>query len=197
VREDKNTAVNGMLYDFDLPEHYMLLVEWTNLTFQNFYGNYIFAGGYQYTHAILINGKGDWPEASPNLNIPLQTYTVKKGFRYRFRLINSGVDWCLMTLSVEGHTLTVIASDGSPIEPVEVTSIVSLSGERYDFVVNANASVEKDYWIKIRGEGGCLWSKSSQRAILRYERDNLQQDEYTSTIPFSYGDSASVGLVFF
>ena len=145
-------------------------------------------------HIILINGKGALPE-SPQLNVPLETYKVKKGSRYRFRLINAAINYCTMSVSIEGHNLTLIASDGQPIVAVKVDSLVSLSGERYDFVVEASQE-PKDYWIKIRGEGVCSWLNLTQRAILRYERDDLS-DQLTSNKPFTYQDSFRDGLVRF
>lgn len=36
--------------------------------------------------------------------------------------------------------MTVIATDGVDVEPRTVDAIVSYGGERYDFVINANAS---------------------------------------------------------
>jgi hypothetical protein len=45
---------------------------------------------------------------------------------------------CPAVLEIENHTLLVIASDSYDFQPVMVDSLVSTSGERYDFVVNAN-----------------------------------------------------------
>lgn len=195
MREDKNIDVNGDLYDFDLKEHYMILNDWTNLTFQAVYGPYTHAANFPAIHTILVNGKGIWPESAGRFNVPLETYYVKKGYRYRFRLINAGIDHCPIQLSIEGHNITMITSDGQPFEPVSVESFVSMTGERYDFVVNAMANDERDYVIKIRGEGSC--DKLTQRAILRYERDNYQQGAHLSTMNFTFQDSKSTGLVIF
>ena len=54
--------------------------------------------------------------------------TVGANHRYRFRLINSFCTVCPGELTIEGHSLTVIATDGQPIEPTVVNSIVSLAG---------------------------------------------------------------------
>lgn len=43
----------------------------------------------------------------------------------------------LWSLQIADHNLTVIATDGFSIEPIVVERIVSLSGERYDVVLNA------------------------------------------------------------
>ncbi len=39
--------------------------------------------------------------------------------RYRFRMINNGILDCPIMVSVDNHTLLVIASDGNPVQPVE------------------------------------------------------------------------------
>ena len=102
-----------------------------------------------------------------------------------------------MSISIENHNLTVISTDGNPLEPVEVESFLAFTGERYDFVVNANANQLRDYWIKIRGEGDCFWNELSQRAILRYERELTANDPtiLQSNITWIYNDSNRAGLV--
>lgn len=42
-----------------------------------------------------------------------------QGLKYRFRIINSGFLNCPIELSVDNHTLLVIASDGADLQPVE------------------------------------------------------------------------------
>ena len=50
--------------------------------------------------------------------------------RYRFRVISPGFTLCPISVSIDNHTLTMIASDGSPFRPVEVQSVVLEPGER-------------------------------------------------------------------
>lgn len=56
---------------------------------------------------------------------------------------------CPVSLEVENHKLLVIASDSFDLQPVSVDSLVSTSGERYDFVINANQTGGKFviYWL--------------------------------------------------
>lgn len=42
----------------------------------------------------------------------------------------------------KGHNLTVIATDGAPIEPIVVDSLVTLPGERYDVILDATTPTE-------------------------------------------------------
>lgn len=146
-------------------------------------------------HVLLINGRGALPVTSSSPKVPLATFTVEKGSRYRFRLVNVGIMSCMLSLSIDGHNLTVIANDGSSIEPVQVESIVTLGGDTYDFVLDANQPADRDYWIRVRAEGECGDLKLAQRGVLRYQRSNLTLNELTSDMPFTYDDSIRHGLV--
>lgn len=101
--------------------------------------------------------------------IPLHVFRVQKGKRYRFRLINAEFLNCPMELSIDNHTMTMIASDGSEFVPVEVDSFVSYAGERFDFILNANQRVS-NYWIRAKGLMDCdeRFTSAHQTAILRY-----------------------------
>jgi hypothetical protein len=62
--------------------------------------------------------------------------------------------------------------------------------------LNAN-NEEKDYWVKVRGEGDCWWEKTFGLGILRYERDyaNSQHTLLNSTIPMTWNDTLRYGKV--
>lgn len=113
------------------------------------------------------------PHQDPNTgfvtNTPMEVFTMTPGRRYRFRLINSFGSVCPSQLTVEGHTMVVIASDGEPVQPMPVDTVISFSGERYDFVINANQPVGA-YWIQVRGLGECGNRRVQQLAVLRYAR---------------------------
>lgn len=91
--------------------------------------------------SVLINGKGviiDPIARRPTTETPLAVFRVQKGSRYRFRWVNSMSHICPAVLDVQGHSLQIIASDSFDLQPVTVDTLVSLPGERYDFVINAN-----------------------------------------------------------
>lgn len=50
--------------------------------------------------------------------------------------------------------MTVIASDGSPIEPFETEIFIIYGGERFDIIINAN-NVVGNYWIRAKGLADC------------------------------------------
>ena len=94
----------------------------------------------------LINGKGrhnDVPYAKTRLSV----FTVNKGKRYRFRLIGAQGLYALK-FSIDGHKLTVVATDGYWTQPEKnVDYIIIHTGERYDFILDANQSI-KNYWMR-------------------------------------------------
>lgn len=49
---------------------------------------------------------------------------------FRFRVISNVVMNCPVELYIEGHSLTVISSDGADFHPVETDVIVISGGER-------------------------------------------------------------------
>lgn len=101
---------------------------------------------------------------------PYEIFNVKHGFKYRFRTINSGFLNCPLEISIDNHTLNIIASDGHYIEPIEVETLVSYAGERFDFVVHTNQAIG-NYWIRAKGLMDCdeRFTRAHQGAILRYK----------------------------
>ncbi|RXG60102.1 Laccase-3 [Armadillidium vulgare] len=92
---------------------------------------------------------------------PLYEYKVKQGLRYLFRAISIGIESCPIEISVQNHTLLVIASDVKSIQPLEVDSLVIFGGERFDFVINANQK-PGTYFIKYKGLRRCEISSAHQ-----------------------------------
>ena len=69
----------------------------------------------------LINGAG-WKYTqgltctrSNNQNIPLSVFYVESGNTYRFRLIGAQNAYAFR-FSIQGHTMTLLSSDGIPVE---------------------------------------------------------------------------------
>lgn len=108
------------------------------------------------------------PPTDESLLMPYETFNVVKGNRYRFRHINAGFLNCPIELSIDNHTLTAIATDGTNIEPRETTFLVSYAGERWDFIVNANQEIG-NYFIRARGLLDCSFTNSFQLAVLHYQ----------------------------
>lgn len=84
-----------------------------------------------------------------NKNVPLETFTISRGLRYRFRLISAAMTF-VFRVSVDHHTLHVIATDGSDVREQEVESVLVSGGERFDFWIQADDPTgEGLYWIRV------------------------------------------------
>jgi len=98
----------------------------------------------------FINDKGRHFDENGQTRIRPQNlnyFNVTRGNRYRFRLIGAQ-ESNPYRFSIEGHKLTVIASDGSPIKPISyVDYVIVQSGERFEVVVHANNTEQKNFWI--------------------------------------------------
>ena len=101
----------------------------------------------------IINDKGRFYNelGRPNIVNPncenLNCFNVSQGGQYRFRLIGAQASFTYR-FSIEGHSLTVVASDGSPINSIEdVDYVIVHPGERYDVVVHANNEEIRNFWI--------------------------------------------------
>jgi FtsP/CotA-like multicopper oxidase with cupredoxin domain len=77
---------------------------------------------------FLLNGR---PPNDP------QSFAVSRGERVRLRLINAAADTHFL-FSVDGHSLSLVASDGQSVEPLEVDGVVLGMGERADVVLHAS-----------------------------------------------------------
>ena len=73
----------------------------------------------------LINGR---PPADP------QTLEAKPGERIRLRIINAGSD-TPFRVALGGHKLLVTHTDGFPVEPMTVDTLILGMGERYDAII--------------------------------------------------------------
>ena len=140
----------------------------------------------------LINGQGRHEDVPYN-KTRLSIFNIEHGSRYRFRLIGAQTLFAYR-FSIDGHTLTVVGTDGYWIKPVEnVDFIIINSGERYDFFVDAlNETALDNYWIRAETleifiDSGSLPPYESQshvaEAILHYTQPGdtpIPSTEYES-----------------
>ncbi|KAJ8301522.1 hypothetical protein KUTeg_020509 [Tegillarca granosa] len=114
----------------------------------------------------LINGRGRYYDPSTGLHngSPLEVFEVKEGRKYRFRIIATGALYPFR-ISIDGHNMSVIESDGYYVEPITADSIIINPGERYDVLIHTDKPVA-NYWI--RGQTLESNRKHIAEAILRY-----------------------------
>lgn len=106
----------------------------------------------------LINGKGRPKGMGKG---PLTVVEVQKGETIRLRLVNGSSTYALR-FQIDGHPLTIIASDGMQVQPVEVDNLLIGVGETYDVLLRADG--DGVYWIRAVTEDG-----NPILAVLRYK----------------------------
>ena len=84
----------------------------------------------------LINGKGRHPEI-PYSKTRLSVFVVDYSKTYRFRVIGAQSLYAFR-LSIDGHRMKVIATDGHFVNSTIVDFLIVHSGERYDFLLDTN-----------------------------------------------------------
>lgn len=131
VRQPPSKDPNSHLYDYDLTTHVMLISDWLHEDAAERYPGRLAVNTGQDPESVLINGKGQFrdPNTGFMTNTPLEVFTITPGRRYRFRMINAFASVCPAQVTFEGHNLTVIATDGEPVHPVQVNTIISFSGK--------------------------------------------------------------------
>ncbi|KAJ7846619.1 laccase 1, partial [Mycena olivaceomarginata] len=131
--------------------------------------------------STLINGLGRYAGGPTS---QLAVITVVQGLRYRFRLVSTPN----FIFTIDGHTFTIIEVDGVNTQPLAVDSIQILqiliwvdAGQRYSFVLNANASIS-NYWIRTVANGGTAgFDNGINSAILRYVGAPISDPTTTAT----------------
>ncbi|KAL5274167.1 hypothetical protein ACFFRR_000750 [Megaselia abdita] len=155
-RQPKKLDSFGHFYDIDTTDQVIFLSDWAYNHTRNPIGN------------LLINGKGHVQRTNKS-EVHSNFYAkfhVKEKLRYRFRVIFEGYSQCNVEFSIDNHTLLVISTDGNDLQPIEVESILLTSGERYDFVLEANQMMG-NFWIRAQGQAaGC--NDFYQGAVLNY-----------------------------
>uniref|UniRef100_A0A8D9B1A8 Laccase-3 n=1 Tax=Cacopsylla melanoneura TaxID=428564 RepID=A0A8D9B1A8_9HEMI len=166
IRRPKSADPNKAEYDFDLPSHVIIITDWLHgMTDAKFPGN-TYANFGTRTESFLINGRSVFTPANGTApKVPYSVFKVKKGFRYRFRLIGGSCLACPMLFFVEKHRMNLITVDGTPVEPQIFDSITIFPGDRMDVVINTNQTGGQ-FWIQVKT---LCEPKVSAEAILEYE----------------------------
>ncbi|KAJ8062156.1 hypothetical protein OCU04_008716 [Sclerotinia nivalis] len=109
--------------------------------------------------------------------------TFVEGKKYRIRLINVGID-SHFEFAIDGHTLTVVANDLVPIVPYTTETILIGIGQRYDVIVEANATPD-NYWIRANWGTACSPNMRAANAtgILRYNSSSTAEPTSVGATP--------------
>ncbi|KAB0803227.1 hypothetical protein PPYR_00197 [Photinus pyralis] len=193
IRQPLAVDPHSKLYDFDLSEHVMFVQDWIHELAGNRYPGCMKPDEThlkstchavsQIPDNILINGKGVYEGFKAKNNIAaLEVFKVFTGRRYRFRLIGAISLACPIQVRVKNHALTVIASDGEPLQPVQVDRIILTSGERYDFIIHTD-NEPGHYDIEVQAVGLCTDLGISQVAKLEYIDECLTNSVTSNWLP--------------
>ncbi|KAM7189733.1 laccase-2 [Rhypophila sp. PSN 637] len=137
----------------------------------------------------LVNGTNTWDCTTQDPGNPSCTSGGSKkeiiftpGTKYRVRLVNVAIDGKFQ-FSIDGHSLTVIANDLVPIVPFTTDSLEITIGQRYDVIVEANAT-PGDYWLRAGWIQTCSMNNNpaNMTAIIRYDASSTSNPTSTSTV---------------
>lgn len=146
-------------------------------------------GGPPALENALINGTNTYncTTASSTCTGGAKYETVfEAGKKYRIRVVNSATDGHFQ-FSIDGHSLTVIATDLVPIVPYAADSVVVAMGQRVDVVVEALADGAGDYWLRAAWNSACSTNLNSAgiTGIVRYDADSTADPSTTSSVTAS------------
>ncbi|XP_037773206.1 laccase-2-like [Penaeus monodon] len=161
------------LYDYDLPQHTMVIHDWLHVPTEDKFVLRHHGGGDDFPESMLINGLGPHQNiaATPtSAAMPYQRFKVSPGARYRFRIINTGILNCPITVHIDEHHLTIIATDGNPVVPTNASSVVVYSGERWDVIVKTENTKFGTFWMSFMGGVDCAPTSAHQFALFEYEQ---------------------------
>ncbi|XP_014239494.1 laccase-2-like [Cimex lectularius] len=175
---NKEPTKNDKLYDYDLPEHSIIIWHWYDQPTQEVLLPILQRNESVFGYGFLINGKASFKKYTQKERLgqifttPKEVFRVKKGFRYRFRVVYNAAIYCPIQLSIDDHKLIMIAGDTTHFEAVEVDSFMLGAGDRFDFILNATAKSDC-YWMRMRAFGDCDENKSSVHAEALLCYDNV------------------------
>ncbi|CAE6450488.1 unnamed protein product [Rhizoctonia solani] len=153
------------LYDVDDEKTVLIIGDWYHTSSKEILASGSIAR--QRPDSGTINGKGRFdPDTMPANSDTLYTLKVKRGKRYRLRVIN-GSAISSFRVNIPNHKLTIIAADGVSTKPYHVDAFDILAGQRIDAVVEANQEPDT-YWINAPMTN--VANKTVQ-ALLIYEED--------------------------
>lgn len=175
VRRPKESDPLRDMYDHDLPSHVIHLTDWMHMMSSEKWPGLIHRSSGMHAESYLINGRGLYKDPGRNIstNTPYTVFHVKPNKRYRFRIIGASSLSCPMQITFEGHKMTVFHADGTPIEPWDADTVVLLSGERFDVVIDTRGKPVSTYWILVQGVPACPNQFAFQIAALKYEGTRL------------------------
>lgn len=140
----------------------------------------------------LINGKMDFDcsvTASTTSCTPssgLSKFRFQPGKTHLLRFVNPST-FAIILVSIDFHTMTVIANDFIPVVPYTATTITLAAGQRTDVLVTANPSLPAfngAYWLRTRQPTLCaLAFQPFGLAAIYYDDNDYNNNAIPLTLP--------------
>ncbi|KAI0133724.1 multicopper oxidase [Xylariales sp. AK1849] len=177
---------------YDEDKGVVVLGDWFHDTTDNLWSTTARFGAPPKANNGLINGMNTFGDGGKRWET-----SFTSGKRHRIRLVNSAID-TFYRFMVDGHTMTVIATDLVPIKPY-TTDVLSIGiGQRYDVIIEANQDAG-DYWMRAIPDTACSATNDNQddiKAIVRYDASStLDPDSTAYDFDFNCYDEALSNLV--
>ena len=93
--------------------------------------------------STLINGRGRWG----GLTTPLTAFELELNIKYRLRVVNAASERAYI-ISVDEHSLTLLALDGSDIVKSDMDFVTIQPGERVDVELKTNLAGSNMVWFR-------------------------------------------------
>ncbi|KIX06539.1 uncharacterized protein Z518_04515 [Rhinocladiella mackenziei CBS 650.93] len=125
-----------------------------------------------FSDSNLVGGVGQYPcsnitDGTPCTTVPYAKWEFQPGKKHLLRFINTGAT-AFETISIDGHTMTVIANDFVPVQPYDTEFVTLGVSQRVDVVVTANAA-PGNYWLRAWNSPQCGDSNAPDgRGIIYY-----------------------------
>ena len=132
----------------------------------------------------IINGLGKHDDVAFR-NSRLSAFYVQRGKTYRFRLIGAQANYAYK-FYIQDHKLRVIATDGFFIEAIEADYVIVNTGERYDFLLEANQATGSTFLIR---------AETLEVADCNSFRKDGKLDNNDAIAALSYGKSANMSQI--
>ncbi|XP_047501209.1 laccase-1-like [Penaeus chinensis] len=181
-------------YEVDSPDHVLILHDWFHGSTNSEFLGFQHSKSLGVANNILLNGKGRDLHAKEEgrevVKTPLEVLQVTPGLRHRLRIVSASSYICPMVVSIDGHSLTVVAVDGAEVVPRTVDALEIISGERVDVVLEANQPVD-NYWIQVHGLVECRQVSLSVSLSVclifvvspEWQKESPQVNDLTFTFP--------------
>ncbi|KAI0402450.1 multicopper oxidase-domain-containing protein [Xylaria palmicola] len=166
-------------YDIDLGP--IMVNDWWHTDYYSVVKQ-VMAPGFQgrvFSDNNLINGRmnfncstvaaGDTTKCTNNAG--LSKFKFQAGKRHRLRFINSGAEG-VQRISIDKHTMTVIANDFVEIQPYDTKVVTVGVGQRVDVIVKANAEKGCAYWLRSNLTSCSNAHQPAALAAIHYDKAN-------------------------